>query len=229
MFPYYMDSTALLLLPALLLSLWAQWQVKSAFDRYSRVHSRENVTARDVARMLLSRFGMGDMPVNRVAGSLTDHYDPTSRTLSLSEDVYDSTSIAAIGVAAHEVGHAIQHSRSYAPLMFRNSIVPAVNLVSGLSMPLFLLGLFMGSPMLLNVGILLFCGVVVFHMVTLPVEFDASSRALRLLAETGALAPDELSGARRVLRAAALTYVAAALMAVLQLVRLLLLRNSRDR
>ena len=164
MFPYYMDSTALLLVPALLLSLWAQWQVKSAFDRYSRVHSRENVTARDVARMLLSRFGMGDMPVNRVAGSLTDHYDPTSRTLSLSEDVYDSTSIAAIGVAAHEVGHAIQHSRSYAPLMFRNSIVPAVNLVSGLSMPLFFLGLFMGSPMLLNVGILLFCGVVVFHL-----------------------------------------------------------------
>lgn len=229
MFPYYMDSTALLLVPALLLSLWAQWQVKSAFDRYSRVHSRENVTARDVARMLLSRFGMGDMPVNRVAGSLTDHYDPTSRTLSLSENVYDSTSIAAIGVAAHEVGHAIQHSRAYAPLMFRNSIVPAVNLVSGLSMPLFLLGLFMGSPRLLNVGILLFCGVVVFHMVTLPVEFDASSRALRLLAETGALAPDELSGARRVLRAAALTYVAAALMAVLQLVRLLLLRNSQDR
>ena len=229
MFPYYMDSTALLLLPALLLSLWAQWQVKSAFDRYSRVHSRENVTARDVARMLLSRFGMGDMPVNRVAGSLTDHYDPTSRTLSLSEDVYDSTSIAAIGVAAHEVGHAIQHSRAYAPLMFRNSIVPAMNLVSGLSMPLFFLGLFMGSPRLLNVGILLFCGVVVFHMVTLPVEFDASSRALRLLAETGALAPDELSGARRVLRAAALTYVAAALMAVLQLVRLLLLRNSQDR
>lgn len=229
MFPYYMDSTVLLLLPPLLLSLWAQWQVKSAFDHYSRVHSRENVTARDVARMLLSRFGMGDMPVNRVAGSLTDHYDPTSRTLSLSEDVYDSTSIAAIGVAAHEVGHAIQHSRAYAPLMFRNSIVPAVNLVSGFSMPLFFLGLLMGSPMLLNVGILLFCGVVVFHMVTLPVEFDASSRALRLLAETGALAPDELSGARKVLRAAALTYVAAALMAVLQLVRLLLLRNSRDR
>ena len=111
MFPYYMDSTVLLLLPPLLLSLWAQWQVKSAFDHYSCVHSRENVTARDVARMLLSRFGMGDMPVNRVAGSLTDHYDPTSRTLSLSEDVYDSTSIAAIGVAAHEVGHAIQHSR----------------------------------------------------------------------------------------------------------------------
>jgi hypothetical protein len=169
------------------------------------------------------------MPINRVNGSLTDHYDPRNRTLNLSDSVYGSRSIASIGVAAHEAGHAIQHSQLYAPLMFRNSIVPVVNIASSASMPLFIIGLMMGNRLLTNIGILLFVGALIFHLVTLPVELDASSRALALLKETGTLEPDELAGARKVLNAAAWTYVAAALMALMQLVRLIMIRNSRER
>lgn len=224
-----MDSTMLLLIPAVLLSMWAQSRVQSTFNQYSRVMARGNVTADQVAHMLLSRFGMGSMPVNRVRGSLTDHYDPQKRTLNLSESVYGSRSIASIGVAAHEAGHAIQHCQGYAPLLFRNSIVPLVNISSSMSMPLFFIGLIMGNGMLINIGILLFVGALVFHLVTLPVEINASSRALALLRQTGTLDSEELDGAKKVLSAAALTYIAAALMAVLQLVRLLMIRNSRKR
>ena len=223
------DSTMLILIPAVLLSLWAQSRVSSTFAQYSGVYAHGGVTADQVARMLLTRFGLGSMPINRVAGSLTDNYNPADRTLNLSESVYNSRSIASIGVAAHEVGHAIQHSKLYAPLMFRNSIVPVVNITTQASMPLFFIGLIMGNSMLLNLGIILFCGSLVFHLVTLPVELDASSRALKLLKETGTLTSDELDGARKVLNAAALTYVAAALMSILQLVRLLLIKNSRER
>ena len=223
------DSTMLILIPAVLLSLWAQSRVSSTFAQYSGVYAHGGVTADQVARMLLTRFGLGSMPINRVAGSLTDNYNPADRTLNLSESVYNSRSIASIGVAAHEVGHAIQHSKLYAPLMFRNSIVPVVNITTQASMPLFFIGLIMGNSMLLNLGIILFCGSLVFHLVTLPVELDASSRALKLLKETGTLTSDELAGARKVLNAAALTYVAAALMSILQLVRLLLIKNSRER
>ena len=231
MFPYGygLDSTVLLLIPALLLSMWAQARVKSTFAEYSRVAARGGVTADYVARMLLTRFGLGSMPINHVRGSLTDHYDPRDKTLNLSDSVYNNRSIASIGVAAHEVGHAIQHSQLYAPLMFRNSIVPVVNIASNASMPLFIIGLMMGSRLLTNIGILLFVGALVFHLVTLPVELDASSRALALLHETGTLASDELEGARKVLNAAAWTYVAAALMALMQLVRLIMIRNSRER
>lgn len=235
MFPYGygygfgFDSTMLLLIPAVLLSAWAQARVHSTFSEYSRISARGGVTADSVARMLLTRFGLGSMPVNRVSGSLTDHYDPANRTLNLSESVYGSRSIASIGVAAHEVGHAIQHSQLYSPLMLRNSIVPVASIASSASMPLFIVGLMMGSLLLVNIGILLFVGALIFHLVTLPVEFDASSRALALLQETGTLASDELAGARKVLNAAAWTYVAAALMALLQLVRLILIRNSRER
>ena len=223
------DSTMLILIPAVLLSLWAQSRVSSTFAQYSGVYAHGGVTADQVARMLLTRFGLGSMPINRVAGSLADNYNPADRTLNLSESVYNSRSIASIGVAAHEVGHAIQHSKLYAPLMFRNSIVPVVNITTQASMPLFFIGLIMGNSMLLNLGIILFCGSLVFHLVTLPVELDASSRALKLLKETGTLTSDELDGARKVLNAAALTYVAAALMSILQLVRLLLIKNSRER
>ncbi|MBR0044406.1 MAG: zinc metallopeptidase [Synergistaceae bacterium] len=223
------DSTMLILIPAVLLSLWAQSRVSSTFAQYSGVYAHGGVTADQVARMLLTRFGLGSMPINRVAGSLTDNYNPADRTLNLSESVYNSRSIASIGVAAHEVGHAIQHSKLYAPLMFRNSIVPVVNITTQASMPLFFIGLIMGNSMLLNLGIILFCGSLVFHLVTLPVELDASSRALKLLKETGTLTSDELAGARKVLNAAALTYVAAALMSILQLVRLIMIKNSRER
>ena len=223
------DSSMLILIPAILLSMWAQSQVSSAFSKYSKVRAQGGVTADQVARMLLTRFGLGSMPINRIAGELTDNYNPSNRTLNLSESVYNNPSIASIGVAAHEVGHAIQHSQLYAPLMFRNSIVPVVNIASQASMPLFIIGLMMGNSMLLNLGIILFTGSIIFHLVTLPVELDASSRALKLLQQTGTLTSDELAGARKVLNAAALTYVAAALMSVLQLVRLLMIKNSRER
>lgn len=227
-YPFF-DPTMILVLPALLLSLWAQFRVKSTFDRFSRVRSSKGVTGAQVARMLLDRFGLSSVPVDRVAGALTDHYNPRDRTLHLSDSVYSSSSIAAIGVAAHEVGHAIQHSEGYAPLMFRNRIAPAVGLVSNMAIPLFFIGFLMRGHFLMNLGIVLFLGAIVFHLVTLPVEYNASSRAIAILNGTGALAPDELTGAKRVLDAAAWTYVAAALMALLQLVRLLVLRGSRDR
>ena len=227
MFYPFFDPTMILLVPALILSLWAQMRVKSTFDRFSRVQARRGVTGAQVARMLLNRFGLSSVPVNHVAGALTDHYDPRDRTLSLSDSVYSSSSIAAIGVAAHEVGHAIQHSEGYAPLMFRNRLAPAVGLVSNMAIPLFFVGFLMRGQFLMNLGIVLFLGAIVFHLVTLPVEYNASSRAIAILNGSGALAPDELGGARRVLNAAAWTYVAAALMALLQLVRLLVLRGSR--
>lgn len=173
----------------------------------------------------MNRFGLSGIPVERVPGNLTDHYDPRSKVLRLSEGVYSSTSLAAIGIAAHEVGHAIQDAEDYAPIRVRNAIVPVASLTSWLAFPLFFIGLLMRTPFLMDLGILFFLGVIVFHLVTLPVEFDASARALRLLADTGTLDMDEIGGARAVLRAAALTYVAAAVMAVAQLFRLLLLRG----
>ena len=224
-----MDWTMIVLLPAILLTVWAQSRVKSTFEQYSRVRSRQGITGRETARAILTSYGLGSMPIKQIAGQLTDHYDPSTRSLSLSEPVYDSTSIAAIGVAAHEVGHAVQHAQNYFPLKFRNAIVPVVNLTSGASWPLFLVGLMAGNSRIMNIGILLFLGVIVFHLVTLPVELDASRRALAVLSSNGMMDRDEVSGARKVLGAAAMTYLAAALQAVLSLVRLILLRNSRSR
>ena len=229
MLGYGLDPTMLILIPAVLLSAWAQNRVQSTFNQYSQIPARGNVTASSVARMLLTLYGMANMPLNHVAGSLTDHYDPRNKTLNLSDSVYSSNSIASIGVAAHEVGHAIQHHESYSPLIFRNSIVPVVNISSKASMPLFIIGLLMANSMLVNIGIMLFTGALVFHLVTLPVEINASSRALTLLEQTHTLSPDELSGAKKVLTAAAWTYIAAALMSVLQLIRLILLARSRRR
>lgn len=227
MLGYGLDPTMIILIPAVLLSMWAQSKVQSTFKQYSQIQARGNVTADSAARMLLTLYGMPNMPINHVSGNLTDHYDPRNRTLNLSDGVYGNRSIASIGVAAHEAGHAIQHHESYAPLMLRNNIVPAVNVCSTASMPLFLIGLLMGNGMLVNLGIILFCGALAFHLITLPVELNASNRAIALLEETHTLAPDELKGARKVLNAAAWTYVAAALMSVLQLVRLILISRSR--
>ncbi|MBQ7733453.1 MAG: zinc metallopeptidase [Synergistaceae bacterium] len=229
MFGYGLDPTIIVVIPALLLSMWAQHRVSSTFSEYSRVAARNNVTADGVARMLLTLYGMGNMPINHVAGNLTDHYNPQNKTLNLSDSVYNSRSIASIGVAAHEVGHAIQHNEAYTPLLFRNSIVPVVNIASTASMPLFMIGLIAGMMSLVNIGIILFTGTLVFHLVTLPVEINASSRALTLLEQTHTLNPQELAGAKKVLTAAAWTYIAAALMSLLQLVRLLMIRNSRRR
>jgi Zn-dependent membrane protease YugP len=229
MYPMMMDSTYLLLIPALLLTVFAQMKVKSAFAMYSEVMSLKGVTAGIVSRRLLDSFGLGRVKIERVPGSLTDHYDPASKVLRLSDSVGDSSSIAAIGVAAHEIGHAMQDESGYAPLKIRNSMVPVANIGSMAASPLFIIGLVLGALPLINLSILLFSGVVLFHLVTLPVEFDASSRALRLLSGSGALTKDEIAGAKKVLDAAALTYVAAMVMALLSLARLLIIaRRRRD-
>ena len=227
MMPMMFDPTMILIIPALVFAFWAQSRVKSTFVTYSEIRARGGVTADSVSRTLLDRFGLQGVRVERVPGNLTDHYDPRDKVLRLSDSVGGSTSIAAIGVAAHEVGHAIQDKEGYVPLRLRNAIVPVVNIGSMGAFPLFLIGLFMGAPVLINLGIILFAGVVVFHLVTLPVELDASARALKLLSSTGILMNDELGGARKVLKAAALTYVAATIMAIAQLLRLLILSRGR--
>lgn len=224
---FFYDSTFLILIPALIISAWAQMKVKSTFDRYSRVRSINQYTGAQVAKMLLDAEGLYDVPVQQISGRLTDHYDPRERVMRLSREVFSSTSIAAIGVAAHETGHAIQHQKQYAPLQIRSAIVPVVNLSSNASWAIFLLGFILGLPSLINLGVYLFGAVVIFQLITLPVEFDASNRALKIVGERGILYGDEIKGAKSVLSAAALTYVAAALMAISQLIRLLAI--SRDR
>jgi len=228
----YWDPTMILLLPAILLSFIAQMRVQSAFSKYSRVSSRKGWTAAQVAQGLLRGAGIYNVSVERVPGSLTDHYDPRTQTLRLSESVYSSTSLAALGVAAHETGHAIQHDQDYFPIRVRMSMAPVVSFGSYGSWILLLAGMIFSLPMLIYVGIALFSLIVVFQLVTLPVELNASSRALALLSDGGYLEQDELPGARSVLNAAAWTYIAATLTAILQLLRLLLLfggrRNNRD-
>ncbi|MEA4899529.1 zinc metallopeptidase [Bacillota bacterium Meth-B3] len=227
----YMDWTMLIVLPGLLLAMLAQFKVSGAFRKYAQVRSRSGLTGAEVARRMLDRAGLGSTRVELVRGRLTDHYDPREQVLRLSDEVYASSSIAALGVAAHECGHALQHGEGYAPLGLRSAIVPVVGIGSNLSWPLFLLGLVFSWDPLILAGIALFALTVVFTLVTLPVEFNASSRALAALEGGGYLDGEELVGARKVLNAAALTYVASALSAILQLVRLLVLsgnRRSRD-
>ena len=229
---WYFDPTMLLILPALLLAIWAQFRVQSTFRKYSDAPSAQGWTAAEMAADLLARNGLGDVRVERVRGSLTDHYDPRTNTLRLSDTVYGSTSLAALGVAAHECGHAMQEAEGYKPLRIREKIVPVAQIGSWAAMPLFVLGLVMSWEPLLTAGIIVFSLVVAFYLVTLPVEFDASGRALEQLEGGGYLSSAETDDAGRVLRAAALTYVAAALQAVLQLLRLLVLaggnRRNRD-
>ena len=224
---YYYDPTMVLLIPALILAMWAQYNVKSTFQKYSAIMIHNGLTAAEVASRLLNRAGLLNVPVNRVPGHLTDHYDPVKRTINLSESVYGSTSIASLGVAAHECGHAIQHSLGYSPLIIRNAIVPIASLSSQLAIPLFLIGLILSAVNLMTLGILLFAGVVIFHLVTLPVEFNASTRALTMLHDTGTLSGRELAYARTVLRAASWTYIAAATVAAIHLLRFIILRNRR--
>lgn len=229
-YPYYIDPTYLILIPAILISAWAQFKVSSTFNKYSTVRSINGYTGAQVARILLNDAGLQEVEIQQVPGRLSDHYDPRAKVLRLSSDVYGSTSVASIGVAAHEVGHAIQDKESYSALVFRNAIVPLVNFSSSLSWILFFIGILLSYSTLVTIGIILFSVVVLFQLVTLPVEFNASSRALKLLEARGILYDKEVEGARNVLSAAALTYVAATLMAVLQLVRLIAIsnRNSND-
>ncbi len=218
-----------LVIPAIVLGIYAQAKVRSTYERFSKVRTASGVSGAEIARRILDQNGLGSVPVERVPGLLTDHYDPRVRILRLSEGVYSSTSIAALGVAAHESGHAIQHARAYLPLLARNTVYPVANFGSQLGPLLVLGGLILGMIQpLIMVGVLLFAFAVLFSLITLPVEFNASSRALRILQESRFLSGEELAGARKVLSAAALTYVATALASVLTLVRLLLLsRNSR--
>lgn len=218
----------MLILPALILGIWAQYRVKSTYAKYGAVRAAKGIKADQVSRMLLDSYGLAKVPVEHVAGDLTDHYDPRSKKLRLSESVYGNPSIAAIGVAAHEVGHAVQDLQGYMPLKIRNTIVPAVNFTSAAAIPLFFIGLIFRSPIMMDIGIVFFLGVIAFHLVTLPVELDASSKAMRLIADTGVLSVEEAKGAKAVLNAAALTYVAAAVMAVAQLLRLLALRGRSN-
>lgn len=224
----FLDSTFLLLIPALILSFWAQAKVSSAFERFSHVAAGSRMTGAAVARRILDRAGLQDVEVERVGGTLSDHYDPRAKVLRLSPQVHDSYSVAALGVAAHEVGHAVQHDTGYAALGIRNLIWPAASLGSNAGPFMFIIGLFLRQGFLMDLGIILFFVAVVFYLVTLPVEFDASNRAMELLESGGYITREEVGPTRAVLSAAAWTYVAAALMAVSQLARLLLLRSRRD-
>lgn len=228
---YRLDPTIFLVLIGVLLSLWAQNRVNSTFARYSRGRSFSGMTGAEAARRLLNAQGIYDVTVQPVSGKLTDHYDPRTKVVKLSDSVYNATSVAAIGVAAHECGHAMQHNEGYGPLRFRSALVPVANFGSQLSWPMILLGILfggLGSP-LVQVGILMFSLAVLFQLVTLPVEFNASSRAVRLLDSQGILSGEEVDGTRKVLKAAALTYVAAAAGSILQLLRLVILFGGRDR
>ena len=228
MFGWYYDPTMLLILPALLLAIWAQVRVNSTFHKYSQVPSLRGWTAAQLAEDLLAKNGINDERVEHVRGSLTDHYDPRDRVLRLSDSVYSSTSIAALGIAAHECGHAIQDAEGYAPLRTRQNVAPIAQLGSFAAVPLFVLGLLMSWRPLLLAGIAVFTLVVAFYLITLPVEYNASNRALAALESGGYLDWQETDGARKVLRAAGLTYVAAALQAILQLLRLLLIFGGRQ-
>lgn len=222
------NSYMIFILPALILSLIAQSRVKSAFAKYSRVRASTNLTGADIARKILSSAGITDVELGRVAGELTDHYDPSKNIVNLSGGVYDGNTIAAYGVAAHEVGHVLQHYQGYTPIKLRNSIVPVAQISSQAAMPLFFLGFLFNTGFLMTLGIILFSGVVVFHLVTLPVEFNASNRAISILENDGYLTRTEISGVKEVLNAAALTYVASAVMAAMQLLRLLSM-SKRER
>lgn len=222
------DWTYLLILAGFMLSLAVQGSMKSTFRRYSRIRSGSGLTGAMAARQILESEGLYNVRIEHISGNLTDHYDPRTKVVRLSDAVYGSTSLAALGVAAHECGHAIQDAKSYAPLRIRSSLVPVANFGSSMAWPLFLFGLILSYEPLLYVGIILFCGALLFQIVTLPVEFDASHRALVKLGSTGLMREDEVSGSRRVLRAAAMTYVAAVCASLLQLLRLLLLAGRRN-
>lgn len=225
----YWDSTYVLVIIGFVLCLMASARVKTTFTKYSKVRSMSGCTGAEAADRILHRAGIYDVRIEYVSGNLTDHYDPRNKVLRLSDAVYGQSSVAAIGVAAHECGHAIQHAKNYAPLTFRSSLAPVASFASNAAWPIIIAGFIFGlSKILLPFGILLFSIAVLFQIVTLPVEFNASSRAIAVLGDTGILYEDELKKSRKVLNAAALTYVAATAASILQLLRLILLSNRRN-
>lgn len=229
---YYWDPTYILVVIGAVICMIASARVKGTFNKYSQLRSMSGMNGAQVAQRVLQAAGIYDVQVRHVSGSLTDHYDPRTKTVNLSDPVYNATSVAALGVAAHECGHAIQHAKSYAPLSIRSELVPIANFGSMLAWPVILIGLLFNtrsSGLIIDIGILLFSAAVLFQLVTLPVEFDASRRALVMLRTQGILADDELKYTRRVLKSAALTYVASAAAAILQLLRIILITNGRRR
>ena len=225
---FYFDRTMILLLPAIIIAFWAQSKVSSAYRKYRTVRTMNGYTGENVARMMLDAAGLYDVPVVEVRGELTDHYDPRSRVVRLSSDIYHGSSIASAGIAAHEVGHAIQHKEAYKPLVLRTSIASAVNFSSQASIILFMIGLLLSIPALTSIGIIFFTVAVIYQVITLPVEFNASKRALNILESRNILYDNEVSGAKKVLSAAAMTYVAAALMSISQLIRLIAISNRNN-
>ena len=229
---YYWDPTYILVVIGAVICMIASARVKGTFNKYSQLRSMSGMNGAQVAQRVLQAAGIYDVQVRHVSGSLTDHYDPRTKTVNLSDPVYNATSVAALGVAAHECGHAIQHAKSYSPLSIRSALVPIANFGSMLAWPVILIGLLFNtrsSGLIIDIGILLFSAAVLFQLVTLPVEFDASRRALVMLRTQGILADDELRYTRRVLKSAALTYVASAAAAILQLLRIILITNGRRR
>ena len=228
---FYYGPDMLLMIPAIIFTLWAQWAVKSAYTKYSQIGTRSRITGAQAAQAIMDSAGVRNVEIGAIAGEMTDHYDPKQKIVNLSEGVYGSDSIAAVGIAAHEVGHAIQDAHDYAPMKLRTLMYPISSIGSTLAWPLIMIGFIFGHSgmgWLLHLGIYLFAAAVAFTIVTLPVEFNASNRAVKALAKGGYLTDDELNGVRKVLRAAALTYVAAAAAAVLQLLRLRIVARGRD-
>jgi len=216
-----------LVLPALIFSIWAQYRVTSSFKKYSGQNTSRGITGADAAREVLKKAGISDVKIERISGNLTDNFDPRTNVIRLSENVHDSTSVAAVGVAAHEAGHAVQYASGYSPMKLRSAIIPVTNIGSKLSVPLVLIGIIFSMPGLIDIGIILFGAVVIFQLITLPVEFNASHRAVTVLNESGLLNGEELSSAKKVLSAAALTYVGALAVSLAQLIRLISISRNR--
>lgn len=228
MYGFFIDYYYIILvIPAMLISLWAQFKVKSTYKKYSGVRNSKNITGAYAAQAVLTHYGITDVRIERVAGTLSDHYDPKSKVIRLSDGVYSSNSIAAIGIACHESGHAAQHAQNYVPIKVRNSIIPICNIGSTLGVPLALFGYILGFEPLISIGLMLYAAITVFQLITLPVEFNASRRALKVIDETNLLYDDESNGAKKVLTAAAMTYVAAMLVSLANLLRLILRFNRR--
>lgn len=228
MYPFFFDPTMVLLIPALIIAFYAQYKVKNTFNKYNEIHLDSNLTGAEAARQILKNNNLKNIKIQQSDGKLSDHYDPKNKTLNLSSDVYNNNSIAAVGVAAHEVGHAIQDKEDYKPLSLRASLVPAANIGSSFGLPLAVFGFFIRADFLIMTGFVLFSAAFLFHLVTLPVEFNASNRAISNLKNANLLNQEELKGAKKVLKAAAFTYVATTLVALANLLRILILAGLGD-
>lgn len=226
-FFFYDYYYIILVIPAMLLAVWAQVRVKSTYGKFAKVGNTRGITGAYAAQAVLTHYGINDVRIEQVSGKLSDHYDPKAKVIRLSTEVYGGSSIAAVGIACHEAGHAAQHAENYVPIKVRNTLVPICNIGSTLGVPLAILGYFLGFEPLITVGLLLYAAISLFHLVTLPVEFNASNRAIKVIEETGLLYDDETSGVKKVLKAAAMTYVASLIVALANLLRLVLRFNNR--